>query len=235
MSIPASLDHLLWAVPDLEDGVQHLAELTGVRPVPGGAHPGLGTANYLLALEQADNPDGSRTCYLEIIGPDPAQQLPPERIYLGVGHVTGPSLHTWAVRPDDFDATVRAAARAEVEVGEVRSIERTTPQGRTLRWRLTARTPLPLAGVQPFLIDWFDTPHPAGGELPALTLVELSATAPDRAAAEHALSVLGASVSTSADRSHGLRAVLDTPRGRVVLSSGGAASNDVIDDGGEQA
>ena len=31
MTIPSTLDHLLWAVPDLEAGVRHFAELTGVQ------------------------------------------------------------------------------------------------------------------------------------------------------------------------------------------------------------
>ncbi|MDD9205871.1 VOC family protein [Georgenia sp. 10Sc9-8] len=229
MSIPVTLDHLLWAVPDLTAGVQDFADLTGVTPVPGGAHPGLGTANYLVALERSDRPDGPRTCYLEIIGPDPAQQLPADQVNLGVGHVTRPTLHTWAVRPDDLDATVHAATVAGVDVGEVRSMERTTPDGRTLRWRLTARTPLPLDGVQPFLIDWVDTPHPSQADLPVLTLVDLTATAPDPAAAAHALETLGAPVPVSPDPSHGLHAVLDTPRGRVVLdgtAAGGRAAGE---------
>ncbi|WP_324651082.1 VOC family protein [Georgenia sp. H159] len=214
MTIPATLDHLLWAVPDLAAGVARLAELTGVTAVPGGSHPGLGTANHLLAL-RVPGSTGPRRTYLEVIGPDPAQDLPADQVSLGVGHVTEPSLHTWAVRPDDLDETVRLAAAAGVDVGEVRSTERTTPDGRLLRWRMTAGQ----GGVQPFLIDWRDTPHPAQAELPELRLLDLSVTATDVAATGRTLAALGAPLTVTAGDRDALRAVLLTPRGEVVLET----------------
>lgn len=214
MTVPATLDHLLWAVPDLAAGVAHLAELTGVEAVRGGAHPGLGTANHLVALD-VPGTTGPRRTYLEVIGPDPEQGLPAEEIGLGVGRVREPSLHTWAVRPGDLDQTVRDAAAAGVDLGEVRSTERTTPDGRLLRWRMTPGA----AGIRPFLIDWRDTPHPAQADLPVLTLLELEAEAPDAGAASRMLAALGVPLPVSEGPRAALRAVLDTPRGRVVLAT----------------
>jgi hypothetical protein len=39
------LDHVVLAVPDLADGLAGFQRLTGVRPVMGGSHINLGTAN----------------------------------------------------------------------------------------------------------------------------------------------------------------------------------------------
>jgi len=56
------LDHLVFAAPDLAAAVAQFTELTGVAPVPGGRHPGGGTANYLVGFGGA-----YRDGYLEIV------------------------------------------------------------------------------------------------------------------------------------------------------------------------
>src|SRR6476660_4946459 len=76
-----TLDHLVYATPDVEESVRYVAGLTGVWPVEGGRHVGGGTRNYLLGL------GGLR--YLEIVGPDREQPEPARPLFPGIGGPTG--------------------------------------------------------------------------------------------------------------------------------------------------
>ena len=98
------IDHLVYAVPDLQAAVADVAERFGVRAQPGGRHIGLGTHNALLAL-------GPQT-YLEIIAPDPEQPEPAAPRPFGIDGVSHGRLARWAVACDDIDEAV-AAARSQ--------------------------------------------------------------------------------------------------------------------------
>lgn len=193
MAITTSFDHFIYVVPDLAAGVAQFAEATGVQPVYGGAHVGLGTANYLVRLQPAGWAEDPRPLtYLEILGPDPDQALEPGIVRpLGVDGVDAPVLQTWAIHPEDFDTVTTHAADQGVDCGEVRDMSRRTPEGDLLEWRLTSRPELPFDGLQPFLIDWQDSPHPTTRDLPVLTVESMTLTHPDPAGLRRALRHLG--------------------------------------------
>ena len=220
MLLPLKFDHLVIAVPNLAESVEQCHHFLGVRPVPGGSHPGLGTANALLGLETA-GPDtvGSDTAgrdqiYLEILGPDPQQD--PELARSRLAGITGPTVQRWAIRPDDFDGLVTAAAlsrKPHVDLGEAHDMTRRTPNGDELEWRLTRRTPLALRGIQPFLIDWKDSLHPSQQAMPAVRLEKLWATSPDVDATLSVLRFLGTTIEVEAGVNESLHATLKGPGG----------------------
>jgi len=178
------IDHLIFAVPELEDGVAELEARFGVRAEGGGQHIGQGTHNKLLAL--------GPTTYLEIIAPDPAQPEPPGPRPYGVDGVVRSGLVGWAVGCEDIDLTVDQARSAGFDPGDVIDGHRRTADGTTLAWRITSNAQA--AGVIPFLISWGDTPHPAASASPGLRLESLHIEHPDPDSITAALRVLGTTV-----------------------------------------
>lgn len=178
------IDHLIFAVPDLEDGAAEIEARFGVRAQGGGQHVGQGTHNTLLAL--------GPTTYLEIIAPDPAQPESSGPRPYGVDGVVGSGLVGWAVACDDIDRAVDRARARGFDPGDVIEGHRRTADGTTLRWRGTsnART----AGVVPFLISWGDTPHPAASAPRGLRLESLNIEHPDPESIARALRIVGTAV-----------------------------------------
>jgi hypothetical protein len=145
------LDHVVLAAPDLGRAVAQFADRTGLEPAPGGSHPGLGSANYLVAL--------GPTAYLELIGPDPDQPRPAHGRPFLVDQLAAPRIVAWAIRTPDIDAAVADARRRGYDPGPPRAMSRATPAGDVLHWRLTPPRPEVDSGLVPFLIDWGTTTH----------------------------------------------------------------------------
>jgi hypothetical protein len=208
--IEPSLDHLVYAVPDLGSAMPDFLQRTGLRPVEGGRHLGRGTRNYLVGL--------GPTSYLEIIGPDPVHPAAPGvAMPFGLEQLTEPKLLTWAVHPPDIGAAVRASAAASADLGAPTAMSRRTPAGVLLEWQLASVIPLPFGGVTPFLIDWGRSSHPAADEdLPRAALRQLSATHPEPGSVEKVLTALNVSLSV-ASGPPGLLAILQTPKGEFRL------------------
>ncbi len=200
------LDHLLWAVPDLDAGTAAMAALTSVEPARGGSHPGFGTRNSLLSLGDA---------YLEIIAPDPAQ--PPGPWSEPIVALPRPGLQTFAVRTRDLPALAAAATGAGLAVAEPVAMSRTRPDGTRLAWTiLTLAHPIYGRAV-PFAIDWQDSPHPSGTTPGGCALRDFAVLHPDPGPLRAIYAALGVAVPVRGATVPGFTALLDTPRGEVVL------------------
>ncbi|MGW3263292.1 VOC family protein [Streptomyces sp. NPDC001056] len=207
-AIPAYLDHLVLATPDLDATVAEFARRTGVTPAPGGAHPGHGTRNHLVGL-------GGRA-YLEIVGPDPEQPGPVGERPFGVDRLPGPCVLTWAISPPDLDEAIAAARARGYDPGPAHPMSRRTPDGTVLRWRLTGGEQAHPSGLVPFLIDWGDSRHPAASGLPVTPLLTVSATAPGPEEVRGPLTALGTRLAL-AKGPEALTFTVDTPNGPVTF------------------
>jgi len=201
------LDHLVYAVPDLDAAIDDLAERLGVRPAHGGSHPGRGTRNALLALGDDR--------YLEVIGPDP-EQPPPDRRAFGIDDLKEPRLVTWVARAPDIEARVERAKAAGYETGAVIAASRARPDGAIMHWRMT-----PPAtrgdGLVPFVIDWGDTEHPSRTAPGGVSLLSLRAEHPRPEEIPKILEALELSLNLIEGLTPALIATLETPRGTVEL------------------
>ena len=187
----ASIDHLVYAVPDLDAGIEQFAASTGVRPAFGGAHVGLGTHNALVSF-------GS--CYLELIAPDPNQPEPSGPRPFGIDQLDGPAFVAFAVRPDPgdtIDVLVTRAAASGHDAGPIADMQRATPDGGLLEWRLTMPSAT-LPSVVPFLIDWGATPLPSSTQPGGVELTRFVVQHPEPEVLATTYAALGLSVPVAA-------------------------------------
>jgi hypothetical protein len=203
------LDHIVYAVPDLEAAVAEIAGAWGVLATPGGQHVGRGTRNALIALGDAR--------YLEVIGPDPEQPQPAGPRPFGIDRLAGPRLVTWAVKAPDIDARVERAKASGYDAGPIRAMSRARPDGVLLSWRLTQPAEPAGDGLVPFLIDWGVTPHPSATSASGCRLVDLRGEHPQPAAVQTMLKAVGVELTVQRGPAPALMATIETPNGVMEL------------------
>jgi hypothetical protein len=205
----ARVDHLVYATPELNRGVEEIEKLLGVRATPGGQHPGRGTRNALIALGPAS--------YLEIIAPDPEQSPPKTSRPFGIDRLKESRLVAWAAKGIDLERLRGEAARKGASLGEIMSGSRRRPDGVLLSWRYTDPQTVLADGLVPFFIDWGQSPHPARTAAAGAALIDLRAEHPDAQRVQRLLRELGLDLSVQQGAKPALIATINGPRGRVEL------------------
>ena len=215
-----STDHVLVAVRDLADAAHRFETVYGLRALPGGRHPGAGTANMIVPLGSS---------YLELIAvvdPEEARRSPTgRRITRAIEE--GRTFATWAVRTDSLDVLRDHLRGAGLDLAPPVAGARERPDGVTIRWRTQLLAPPGEASVLPFVIEWQVPPgqHPgqAAGDHPSrargIRTVRLGDPDPAAAAARFR-ALLGDGPSVAVDRAvtSGVLAVeVDVPDGALTI------------------
>ena len=220
----ARIDHLVVGAASLEEGAAWCEATLGVVPGPGGEHPLMGTHNRLLRIATVDFP----RAYFEIIAVQPGRAPQRPRRWFDLDDETvrdrlrreGPRLLHFVASVPDVRAAVHAWQQLGIDRGEVVAASRMSARG-LLQWQITVRPDGQrlFDGVLPTLIEWGDV-HPAAG-MPesGVTLHALHAAHPEAARLRAACAAIGLDALTLEQGDAQLRAVLDTPRGRVTLAS----------------
>jgi hypothetical protein len=147
------MDHVIYAVDDLDEAGAGLFGREGLASVPGGRHEGWGTANRIVPLGDT---------YLELIAVVDVDEAEGSEFGRGVRRAQSEDrpLVGWVVATDDIDAV---AERLDLEVEEK---SRETADGDTLRWRVAGIERALKTGALPFFVQW-DVPveeRPAAAE-----------------------------------------------------------------------
>ncbi|HEY7972852.1 MAG TPA: VOC family protein [Xanthobacteraceae bacterium] len=208
------LDHFMLAAPDLEAATADFERRTGVKPSEGGRHPGQGSRNVLAAL-------GGR-CYLEIIGPDLAQERT-SNFGEVLSRLAAPVLLKYAVQTSDIDATHKRAvelglwplASSGARASGPFAMSRAVPGGGLLTWRLLLLGSDKYDGCVPFFIQWDSEPHPSQTAAAGCTLAKFSVEHPDAAGLTQLYFGLDVAVDVVASTRPVLRLAIDTPKGEV--------------------
>jgi hypothetical protein len=133
----------------------------------------------------------------------------------GIEQVGRGGLVGWAITCADIDATVAGARSRGYDPGEVADMQRATPAGAVLRWRLTLNaTP---GSLVPFLISWGKTEHPARSAPRGVILESFHLEHPDPASLAPVLDALGADAEIRPAAAPALIAHLSGPNGSNVL------------------
>ena len=203
------VDHVIVAVSDLEEGTRRIEEITGVRPVYGGRHPGAGTQNALLAL-------GPRL-YMEILAPQTDVDLPKEVAWLlDLDDVTPMG---FAVSTTDMPRTVEWLQGHGYVTSDPASGSRSRPDGATLMWTTMDITDPAILGA-PFFIQWdASSAHPATTSPQGCALQSLTVVTPEQAALDRLFTVLELDVVVAggAAPEATYEIALDCPKGTVIL------------------
>ena len=204
------LDHLLWEEFHLEEAQRRFADLTGITPEFGGAHPDRGTHNSLLSLGGG--------CYLEIIAPDSAQTEAfgfPKEVPPGFE----PGLYTFGMRSDNLDHVRHLAERAGLSASSPQDVSREGPNGEVLRWQTLIVGGHDFGHALPFFTRFDGVLHPSETSPKGCELLEFSVGHPDNTKLSRLYDALDVNVPVFWSEQPRLRTVLATPKGEVTLNS----------------
>ena len=143
------IDHFMYAVPSLDEGMSWAENTFGTEAAYGGEHVGLGTRNALMSLGNT---------YLEIIAPDPAQPLEGTFGEALAGLSKG-GLVTWCAE-DTLTEVANSLSALDVSTSGPNRTRRQTTDGGIMEWELLFPSKSPFRGCMPFFIDWLDCDNP---------------------------------------------------------------------------
>ena len=205
------IDHLMYAVRNLDEGIEHFHKLTGVKAVYGGAHENMGTCNALLSLGHHQ--------YIELIAPDPKQPAA-DNLGRALKEADRDGLRSWAIATTSLPDL--ASKLSEFTPGNVIDMTRVTTEGERLQGQLMFLQGGPNL---PFFIDWQHSPHPSLSTPPGCSLIDVTVSSDTPDSMNALKTVLGLDFSVVVGE-NSLTARIKTPNGDLTLAPWQAKSKE---------
>lgn len=202
-----NIDHLIFAAPTLESGMDAIEKILGIRPVIGGQHKGRGTHNALLAFGDI---------YFEVIAPDPTQPDVAKPLWMKTDQATHPQLWTWAAAKPDLFELEKIAHQHQIPLGKVESGTRTQTNGNILKWQLTEPILDNENGIMPFFLNWGKTIHPSKTLPQAGEILSFKAIHPNPELIKNQLEKLGINLTVEKGNDPHLEATIRTLKGEII-------------------
>ncbi|MEI6724393.1 MAG: VOC family protein [Betaproteobacteria bacterium] len=204
------LDHIVWVVPELEEGRRIFEGLTGVASVSGGRSPGKDVSHNALA-----NLGGG--AYFEIFSPSVVMT---RGRWLDLSRDgTGPKIASFCMRiEDEFKALQEALPAAGLKGTPPRAMGRVRTDGHEIKWKLLNVSGSKADDSLPFFIDWLGSrPHPAEDSPTGVLLKRFEVVHPEPGEVRRIFDALGIDIPVTGGDRPSFAATLDTPKGSVVL------------------
>ena len=204
------LDHLIWIVPDLEEGRRTFEALTGVGSILGGITPGRASSHNALVSFG----DGS---YLEIFSPKVAMT---SGRWLDLVNQDGqPKLVSYVMRVEDEFREVQKNIPASGLKGTApKAMGRKRPDGIEMKWSLLNVSGSPSDNSLPYFIDWLGTkPHPSEDSPTGVKLKRFELGHPNAGELKRIFDALQIDLPVITSEKPSFAAYIESPKGNVVL------------------
>jgi len=171
MNFKRKIDHIVLAVPNLEEGMKDFENLLGVAPKFGGYHTNQGTKNAILNL--------GNQIYLEIITVDFKNKNISAPRWMGVDLINIPKITRWSLKSENLNRDSIVIKNHNNMMGNIHGGQRKMSNGKLLTWEMILPLAKPEIEVIPFMTDWQNSDvHPTDSMEEICQLLDLTVSHP---------------------------------------------------------
>ena len=203
------IDHIVYAVANLQRSMEKFTEATGLKVFMGGEHPDWGTHNALVRI-------GEKT-YLEFMAKKKGSEPVHAQTWMGLDLLEEDKITRWALASENVEHDAKFLKKYRDDLSAIAIGSRALEDGKMLNWLMTTVLPSPEVEPAPFLIDWKKSQHPTA-DLPLKSSIKsFTIEHAESEVLKKLLEKLQCPMEVYTSHATQLKLVLDTPKGEFVI------------------